>query len=131
MIEVRAPSTTTQPSDGSFPTIGHASTTWVAPPVTGSGGRFRLARAGVRQIDQRSRRRGAQARHRRANSAASSVRSRSHRSCCGSALKCFLATSIPANITFYERIGFRVTEQIELPADGPRETLMVREPRQV
>jgi ribosomal protein S18 acetylase RimI-like enzyme len=46
-------------------------------------------------------------------------------------MQCFLATSNPANIAFYERFGFRVTEQVELPANGPRETLMVREPRQV
>lgn len=48
--------------------------------------------------------------------------------CDSAAMPCFLATSKPANVAFYESFGFRVTEEIELPAGGPREILMARPP---
>lgn len=42
-------------------------------------------------------------------------------------MPCFLSTSSPGNIPFYERFGFRVVGEIDLPANGPRETMMRRE----
>ncbi|MFD9903368.1 GNAT family N-acetyltransferase [Streptomyces sp. NPDC059063] len=41
----------------------------------------------------------------------------------------FLETSSERNVRFYERVGFTVTAEVELPDDGPRTWCMRREPR--
>ncbi|WP_405650607.1 GNAT family N-acetyltransferase [Streptomyces sp. RK9] len=41
----------------------------------------------------------------------------------------FLETSSERNVRFYERLGFTVTAEVELPDDGPRTWCMRREPR--
>ncbi|MBB4661292.1 GNAT family N-acetyltransferase [Conexibacter arvalis] len=40
-----------------------------------------------------------------------------------------LDTSSAANVRLYERLGFRVAAEVEMPSDGPRVWLMRREPR--
>lgn len=40
----------------------------------------------------------------------------------------FLETSSDANVRFYERLGFKVTAEVQLPDDGPRTWCMRREP---
>ncbi|MFC7308227.1 GNAT family N-acetyltransferase [Streptomyces monticola] len=46
----------------------------------------------------------------------------------GAGYPVFLETSSERNVTFYERLGFAVTAQVELPDDGPRTWCMRREP---
>lgn len=41
----------------------------------------------------------------------------------------FLETSSVANLRFYERLGFEVTAEIQLPYDGPRTWCLRRDPR--
>ncbi|MGA4837795.1 GNAT family N-acetyltransferase [Streptomyces sp. G45] len=41
----------------------------------------------------------------------------------------FLETSTERNVRFYERLGFAVTAEVELPDGGPRTWCMRREPR--
>ncbi|MGW7412005.1 GNAT family N-acetyltransferase [Streptomyces sp. NPDC054863] len=41
----------------------------------------------------------------------------------------FLETSSEANVRFYERLGFKVTADVQLPGDGPRTWCMRRDPR--
>lgn len=41
----------------------------------------------------------------------------------------FLETSSERNVRFYERLGFTVTAEVELPDDGPRTWCMRRQPR--
>ncbi|QNG18438.1 GNAT family N-acetyltransferase [Rhodococcus triatomae] len=41
----------------------------------------------------------------------------------------YLETSSPANVAFYERLGFEVTGSVSLPDDGPKVWAMVRRPR--
>ncbi|MFJ2768701.1 GNAT family N-acetyltransferase [Streptomyces sp. NPDC087300] len=41
----------------------------------------------------------------------------------------FLETSTERNVAFYERLGFAVTAEINLPGNGPRTWCMLREPR--
>ncbi|MEU7565051.1 GNAT family N-acetyltransferase [Streptomyces fradiae] len=41
----------------------------------------------------------------------------------------FLETSSAANVRFYERLGFEVTADVQLPDDGPRTWCMRRNPR--
>ncbi len=38
----------------------------------------------------------------------------------------FLETSTTGNVRFYERLGFRVTAEVEIPHDGPRTWCMLR-----
>jgi predicted N-acetyltransferase YhbS len=40
----------------------------------------------------------------------------------------FLETSSEANVRFYERLGFKVTADVQLPDSGPRTWCMRREP---
>jgi GNAT superfamily N-acetyltransferase len=41
----------------------------------------------------------------------------------------FLETSSEANVRFYERLGFKVTADVQLPRNGPRTWCMRRDPR--
>jgi predicted N-acetyltransferase YhbS len=41
----------------------------------------------------------------------------------------FLETSSEANVRFYERLGFKVTADVQLPGNGPRTWCMRRDPR--
>jgi GNAT superfamily N-acetyltransferase len=41
----------------------------------------------------------------------------------------FLETSSEANVRFYERLGFKVTADVQLPDNGPRTWCMRRDPR--
>ncbi|WP_411108651.1 GNAT family N-acetyltransferase [Streptomyces sp. c-19] len=41
----------------------------------------------------------------------------------------FLETSSEANVRFYERLGFKVTADVQLPHNGPRTWCMRRDPR--
>ncbi|WDV56690.1 GNAT family N-acetyltransferase [Streptomyces coeruleorubidus] len=41
----------------------------------------------------------------------------------------FLETSSDANVRFYERLGFKVTADVQLPDNGPRTWCMRRNPR--
>ncbi|MGW5970178.1 GNAT family N-acetyltransferase [Streptomyces sp. NPDC055186] len=41
----------------------------------------------------------------------------------------FLETSSERNVTFYERLGFKVTAEVLLPGSGPRTWCMRRDPR--
>lgn len=38
----------------------------------------------------------------------------------------FLETSLPANVRLYQRLGFEITAELELPHDGPRTWAMTR-----
>ncbi|MFB4195787.1 GNAT family N-acetyltransferase [Streptomyces carpaticus] len=44
-------------------------------------------------------------------------------------LPAFLETSDERNVTFYERLGFRVTADVRLPDDGPRTWCLRKDPR--
>lgn len=43
-------------------------------------------------------------------------------------LGAYLETQKPENVPYYERFGFRVTKEIDLPKDGPHLWLMWRDP---
>ena len=45
------------------------------------------------------------------------------------AMPCYLESSCERNVPLYERNGFRVTEVVDLPDDGPAIWLMWRAPR--
>jgi ribosomal protein S18 acetylase RimI-like enzyme len=45
-----------------------------------------------------------------------------------SGLPCYLNTNTPANVPFYERLGFSVLEEATLGKDGPLAWAMRREP---
>ncbi len=50
--------------------------------------------------------------------------------CCDAdGLPAALQTSVPANVAFYERRGFAVTEKLTIPGGGPPVWAMRREPR--
>lgn len=44
-------------------------------------------------------------------------------------IEAYLETQNPANVPFYERRGFRVTGELDLPAGGPHMWQMLRAPR--